>query len=41
MAGSFVEKKQDKARETDENLLLEGWEFQKDLKACQKALKSY
>lgn len=40
MAGSFVGKKQDKAWEIDENLLLEGWEVQKDLKACQEVLES-
>ena len=40
MSSSIVGKKQDKAWEIDENLLLEGWEVQKDLKACQGALNS-
>ena len=40
MSGSFGGKKQDKAWEINENLLLEGWEVQKHLKACQGALKS-
>ena len=39
MSGSFVGKKQDKAWERDENLSLVGLEVQKDLKACQGALK--
>lgn len=39
MSGSFVGKEQDKAWEVDGNLRLEGWEFRKDLKACQEALK--
>ena len=30
MSGSFVGKKQDKDWEVDENLLLKGWEVQKD-----------